>query len=204
MYPVSWIDQNTLHFIPWQTCSFWPQLDFSGKHSSHAASTREDYYYISSTIHRQLLIYTAEWTGATEMRWPTGVSLLEHRRNEEILEEAKVEPIAMVMRRRRLEWFGHVKRRNETENIRVVVEMKMERKRPRGRRGRILSGGTWKPGTSGRNGSLTGNDGDVSARPATPHREMAAKGEKGEKVNWCPWRERKCPSVETVTKRIAN
>ena len=72
----------------------------------------------------------------TEMRmvrWAMGVSLLEHRKNEEILEEAKVEPIAMVMRRRRLEWFGHVKRSDETENIRAVVGMKMEGKRPRGR-----------------------------------------------------------------------
>ena len=41
---------------------------------------------------------------------------------------ARVEPIAMVMRR--LEWFGHG---NETENIKAVVRMKMERKRPRGR-----------------------------------------------------------------------
>ena len=50
-----------------------------------------------------------------------------------MLEEAKAEPIAMVMRRRRLEWFGHVKRRDETEHIREVAEMKMEGKRPRGR-----------------------------------------------------------------------
>ena len=35
-------------------------------------------------------------------------------------------------------------------------------------------------GTSGRNGPLTGNDGKVSARPATQHRETAAKG-----VNTC-------------------
>ena len=62
-----------------------------------------------------------------------GVSLLEHRRNEETLEEAKLELIAMVMRKRRLEWFGHVEGRDETENIRAVVEMKMEGKRPRGR-----------------------------------------------------------------------
>ena len=55
-----------------------------------------------------------------------GVSLLEHRRNEEILEEAKVELIVMVMRRRRLERFGKVRRRDETENIRTVVEIKME------------------------------------------------------------------------------
>ena len=67
------------------------------------------------------------------VRWAMGVSLLEHRRNEEILEEAKVEQIATVMRRRRLEWFGHVKRRYEIENIRAVVEMKMKGKRPRGR-----------------------------------------------------------------------
>ena len=60
------------------------------------------------------------------VRWAMGVSMLEHRRNEEILEEAKVEPIVMVMRRRRLEWFGHVKRRAETESIRAVVKMKME------------------------------------------------------------------------------
>ena len=39
----------------------------------------------------------------------------------------------MVMRRGRREWFGHVKRRDETENVRAVVEIKMERKRPRGR-----------------------------------------------------------------------
>ena len=53
--------------------------------------------------------------------------------NEEIVEEAKVEPIAPVMRRIRLEWFGHIKRRDETENIRAVAEMKMEGKRSRGR-----------------------------------------------------------------------
>ena len=28
-------------------------------------------------------------------------------------------------------WFEHVKRRYETENIRAIVEMKMEGKRPR-------------------------------------------------------------------------
>ena len=54
-------------------------------------------------------------------------------KNEDILEETKVEAIATVMRRRRLEWFGHVKRRGEAENIRAVAEMKMEGKRPRGR-----------------------------------------------------------------------
>ena len=67
------------------------------------------------------------------VRWAMGVSLLEHLRNDDILEEAKVELLPIVMRRRRLEWFGHVKRRYKTENIRAVVELKMEGKRPRGR-----------------------------------------------------------------------
>ena len=49
-----------------------------------------------------------------------------------ILEEANVEPI-IAIRRRRLEWFRHMKRRDETENIRVVDEMKMWGKRHRGR-----------------------------------------------------------------------
>ena len=89
---------------------------------------------VYQTVIRPTLLYGCEtWPmsvkdekrmATTEMRMvrrAMGVSLLEHRRNEEILEEAKVEPIATVMRRRRLEWFGHIKRRHETENIRAVV-----------------------------------------------------------------------------------
>ena len=44
-----------------------------------------------------------------------------------------MEPIAAVMRRKRLESFGHMKRRDDTENIRAVAKMKMEGKCPRGR-----------------------------------------------------------------------
>ena len=62
-----------------------------------------------------------------------GVSLLDHRLNDEILEEANVELTAMGMRRKRLEWFGHGKGRAETGGIRAVVDMKTDGKRPRGR-----------------------------------------------------------------------
>ena len=41
--------------------------------------------------------------------------------------------MAMVKRSRRVEWFGNVEGRHETENIRAVAEMKMAGKRPRGR-----------------------------------------------------------------------
>ena len=46
---------------------------------------------------------------------------------------AVITRIAMVVRRRRLEWFGYDRRRDEIENIRSVVKMKMQRKRPRGK-----------------------------------------------------------------------
>ena len=45
-YPVNWTAQSALYFLPpppRQTCSFRHQLGFSGKHSSHAAITRNDY-----------------------------------------------------------------------------------------------------------------------------------------------------------------
>ena len=96
-----------------------------------------------------------------------------------------MEAIATVMRRRRLEWFGHVKMRGETENIRAVAEMKMEGKRPRGRpklRWKDTIRRDLKACKSRRNGPLTEKNGMVSARPATPNRETAANGEKGEKI----------------------
>ena len=87
----------------------------------------------------------------------------------------------MVMRRRRLTWFGHVKRIDETETIRTVVEMKMEGKRHRGRpklRWKYNVRRDLEAWNIRRNGPLTGNDGKVSSRPAASHTETAAKGEK--------------------------
>ena len=67
------------------------------------------------------------------LRWAMGANVLGYRRNEDILEEARVELIAMAVRRRWLERFRKIRRRDETENIRAVVEMKLERNRPGGK-----------------------------------------------------------------------
>ena len=80
---------------------------------------------IDQTMIRPTLLYGCEtWpmsvkdgkrmatTEIRMVRWPVK---LEHRRNDQILEEAKVEPIAIVMGRRRLKWFGHVNRRDVAE-----------------------------------------------------------------------------------------
>ena len=57
----------TLH--PRRTCSFRHQLDFSLKHSRHAAITRNDYSttftQLSTAVYSQALIYTAQSTGAS-------------------------------------------------------------------------------------------------------------------------------------------
>ena len=42
-YPVRWTTQTSLHFSRGRPVQFRHQLDFSGKHPSHAAITHEDY-----------------------------------------------------------------------------------------------------------------------------------------------------------------
>ncbi|XP_046848167.1 uncharacterized protein LOC124441744 [Xenia sp. Carnegie-2017] len=80
--------------------------------------------------------YLAEKISVCEMRmirYCLGVSLEEHRTNESIREEANVMSILKLMRRKRLQWFGHVCRREEDVDIRRVYEMQMEGRRKRGR-----------------------------------------------------------------------
>ena len=118
----------------------------------------------------------------TEMRmvwWAMGVSV-EHQRNEDVWEEARVEPIAMVVRRRKLEWFEHVKRRGETEK----TSEQLQKWRWRGsaleedqRCGeRYCQKETESPEHRGRMGHWQRKM--ERYLPTTPHRETAAKGEK--------------------------
>ena len=83
--------------------------------------------------------------------------------------------------RRRLEWFGHVKRRHQTEDIGVVVEIRMEggggEKTPKVETERYCQKGHH--GRSGRNGHRRGKK-NRSARPVTPYRDGLVKGGGGE------------------------
>ena len=90
-----------------------------------------------------------------------------------------------AMWRRRLEWFGHVNRRGETEHIRAIAEMKMDEKRPRGRlesRWNETVRGDMKAWNIKDEWATDRERRKFSARPATPNRETAAKGEKGENI----------------------
>ena len=73
---------------------------------------------------------------ATEMRMLRYIHEIkweEHITNDEVREMAKQEAIAVGMRRRRLQWYGHVQRRDREEDIRMVAEMRVQGKRKRGR-----------------------------------------------------------------------
>ena len=57
-YHVCLTAQSALHFTPWQTCSFRHQLDFSRKHSSHAAIMCEAYSLIFPPLSTARLTFT--------------------------------------------------------------------------------------------------------------------------------------------------
>ena len=67
------------------------------------------------------------------LRWIQGVSLREHKRNEEIRAAATVQPIATHLMQKRLRWYGHVRRRDESHTTRTVLDMVVEGVSPRGR-----------------------------------------------------------------------
>jgi len=71
---------------------------------------------ISATVMRMLRhIYIINWE--------------DHITNDNINEEAKIEAIAIGMRKRPLQWYGHVHRRDREEDIIMVAEMKIQRKK---------------------------------------------------------------------------
>ena len=101
---------------------------------------------IYKTVIRPVMLYGAETWPLTDylaerfsvcemrmLRYCLGISLEEHRTNESIREEANVMNILDMMKRRRLQWFGHVCRREREEDIRKVYELRVEGRRSRGR-----------------------------------------------------------------------
>ena len=99
---------------------------------------------IYKTVIRPTMTYGDEcWTmkkkdemlmNNTEMRilrCIQGVSLREHKRNEEIRETATVQPIATHLMQKRLRWYVHVRRRDECHTTRTVLDMVVEGVRAR-------------------------------------------------------------------------
>ena len=95
---------------------------------------------------RSVLLYGAEGWAMTDhvqsivtgcdrrlLRYMAGVSLRDRVRSEEVASRCCVDEVEIVMRERRLRWFGHVRRRDEDDPIRSVMDLEVDGGRPRGR-----------------------------------------------------------------------
>ena len=67
------------------------------------------------------------------MRFMAGVRLRDRVPSAEILERCGLQDILKVLQVRRLRWFGHVKRRDQSEVLGRVLDMTVEGRRPPGR-----------------------------------------------------------------------
>ena len=67
------------------------------------------------------------------LRWIRGKSRKDHVRNKTIQEDAKVCQMSTYLRQKRLHWYGHVKRREEDNLSRKMMDVVVTGKRRRGR-----------------------------------------------------------------------
>ena len=59
-------------------------------------------------------------------------TLFDRTRNEEILEEMKVEPIGEKLRRKKLDWLRHVERMNSNLMAKIMLNCRPNGRRPLG------------------------------------------------------------------------
>uniref|UniRef100_A0A8D8V8N9 Endonuclease-reverse transcriptase n=1 Tax=Cacopsylla melanoneura TaxID=428564 RepID=A0A8D8V8N9_9HEMI len=67
------------------------------------------------------------------LRWSCGVTRLDRIRNETIRNRIKVTEVSKKVQERRLQWYGHVERREDGYVGKKVAEMEVEGRRCRGR-----------------------------------------------------------------------
>ena len=102
--------------------------------------------HVYSACIRPVLLYGAESWALTQhlaqqlrsfdrrmLRYMTGVSLSDRVDSAEVAGRCGLKQLEVVLRERRLRWFGHVKRRTEEEPIHRVLNVAVEGPRPRGR-----------------------------------------------------------------------
>ena len=95
---------------------------------------------------RSVLLYGAEVWAMTDrvqtivtscdrriLRYMAGVSLRDRVRSEEVARRCGVDEVEIVMSERRLRWVGHVKRREQDDPIKRVMNLEVTGRQPRGR-----------------------------------------------------------------------
>ena len=67
------------------------------------------------------------------LRYMMGVKLQDCIPSLEVANRCELLQIIGVLRRRRLEWYGHMRRREEGESLATIRDLMVEGRRPRGR-----------------------------------------------------------------------
>ena len=67
------------------------------------------------------------------LRWIQGKTRKDRIRNDKFRSDAMVKPITTYVTQKRLSWYGHVMRREDTNVAKHVATMKVGGKKPRGR-----------------------------------------------------------------------
>ena len=67
------------------------------------------------------------------LRWIQGKTRKDRNRNEKFRSDAMVKPITTYVTQKRISWYGHVTRREDTNVAKQVTTMKVGAKGPRGR-----------------------------------------------------------------------
>ena len=76
---------------------------------------------------------TQDTTEMKMLRWIQRKTRKDRIRNEKFRSDAMVKPITTYVTQKRLSWYGHVMRREETNVAKQVITMKVGGKRSRGR-----------------------------------------------------------------------
>ena len=77
----------------------------------------------------------AIWTSCDRrmLRYMAGVTWQDRLSSEEVASRCGVDQVEDMLRRRRLRWYGHVKRRPETDPLSRVTNLNVAGRRPPGR-----------------------------------------------------------------------
>jgi len=73
------------------------------------------------------------------VRWMCNVKVKDRVPSKELRERLGIDDIIVILQQNRLRWYGHVRRKEDTDWVKKCLEYEVEGSRPRGRPKR-----TWK------------------------------------------------------------
>jgi len=79
-------------------------------------------------------------------RWMCNVNIKDRVPSKELRERLGIDDIILILQQNRLQWYGHVMRKENTDWVKKCMEYEVEGSRPRGRPGTGSPGWSWTKG----------------------------------------------------------